>query len=73
MSQHFLQGRKSEVRAVNCGMTAECLSTIWINLHEGSADSDIFSADETGLSFRLTPERTLKSKGRNYVDGKLAK
>jgi hypothetical protein len=42
-----------EARAVNCETTAEWLST------EGHPDSDIYNADETGLFFRFTPERTL--------------
>jgi hypothetical protein len=42
-------------------------------MSEGYPNSDIFSADETGLFFRLTPERTLKFKGEKCVGGKLSK
>jgi hypothetical protein len=40
---------------------------------EGYADSDIFNADETGILFRLTPNRTLKFKGEKCVGGKFSK
>jgi hypothetical protein len=50
---------------VNCERTTE--------RREGCPDRDIFNASETGLFFRLTPERTPKFKGKNFVGGKLAK
>jgi hypothetical protein len=62
-----------EAGAVNCETTAEWLSTIWPKMREGYSDSNIFNADETGLFFRLTPERTLKFKGEKCVGGKLLK
>jgi hypothetical protein len=62
-----------EARAVNCETTAEWLSTVWPKMREGDPDSDIFNADETGLFFWLTPERTLKFKGEKCVGGKLSK
>lgn len=48
-----------EVNAVNCKMTAKCLSAVWPRLRERYPDSDVFYVNETGLSFRLTPGRTL--------------
>jgi hypothetical protein len=42
-------------------------------VHEGFAANDIFNADETGIFFRLTPDRTLKFKGGKCVGGKLSK
>jgi hypothetical protein len=61
-----------EAQTVNCETAAQWLSTVWPKLHEGHPDSDIFNADETGLFFRLTSERTLKFKGEKCVGGKLA-
>jgi hypothetical protein len=63
----------NEARAANCEVAAEWLSQVWPKLRKGYPDSDIFSADETGLFFRLTPERTLNFKGEKCVGGKLAK
>jgi hypothetical protein len=42
-------------------------------MSEEYPDSDIFNADEKGLFFRLTPERTLIFKGEKCVGGKLSK
>ena len=47
----------------------EWLTSMWSNMREGYAD---FNADETGIVFRLTPDRTLKLKVGN-VSGKLSK
>jgi hypothetical protein len=56
-----------EAIVVNCETTTEWLSTVWPRMREGYPDSDIFSADETGLFFRLTPERTRKLKGKKQL------
>jgi hypothetical protein len=53
--------------------TTEWLTAVWPNVLEGFADNDIFNADETGIFFRLTPDRTLKFKGERCVGGKLSK
>jgi hypothetical protein len=72
--RHISCGKVSgEARAVNCETTAEWLCTVWPKMREGHPDSGIFNADETGLFFRLTPERTLKFKGEICVGGKLSK
>jgi hypothetical protein len=42
-------------------------------VREGFAANYIFNADETGIFFRLTPDRTLKFKGEKCVSGKLSK
>jgi hypothetical protein len=63
----------SEIRAVDCEVTAKWLSTVWPKTLEGYPDSNIFNADEMGLFFRLTPERILKFKGEKCVGGKLSK
>jgi hypothetical protein len=62
-----------EARAVDCETTVERISTVWPKMREGYPDNDIFNADETGLFFGLTPERTLKFKGEKCVGGKLSK
>lgn len=49
------------------------LKTVFPKLTEGYTDSQIWNADETGLFFKLTPEKTLKFKGEKCVGGKLSK
>ncbi|KAJ8865962.1 hypothetical protein PR048_033486 [Dryococelus australis] len=49
------------------------LVALFLCIHEGYADEDLFNADETGILFRLTPDRTLKFKGEKCVGGKLSK
>jgi hypothetical protein len=62
-----------EARAVNCETTAEWLYKVWPKVCEGYSVSDIFNADETGIFFRLTPDRTLKFKAEKRAGGKLSK
>jgi hypothetical protein len=62
-----------ETRAVNCETTAEWLNKVWPKVREGYSDSDIFNADETGIFFRLTPDKTLKFKAEKCTGGKLSK
>jgi hypothetical protein len=62
-----------EPRAVNCGTTAEWLNNVWPKVHESCSDSDIFHTDETGIFFRLTPNKTLKFKAEIRANGKLSK
>jgi hypothetical protein len=59
-----------------CGVnsdTTEWLTAVWPNVREGFAANDISNADETGIFFRLTPDRMLKFKGETCVGGKLSK
>ncbi|CAG9566413.1 unnamed protein product [Danaus chrysippus] len=49
------------------------LRTVLPKLTEGYTDSQIWNADETGLFFKLTPDRTLKFKGEKCTGGKLSK
>ncbi|XP_026462657.1 tigger transposable element-derived protein 4-like, partial [Ctenocephalides felis] len=53
--------------------TTNWLTSVWPNLREQFSDGDIFNADETGLFYKLMPERTLKFKGENCSGGKLTK
>ena len=62
-----------EASSVNTETTQEWITTVWPNVREGYADCDIFNADETGIFYRLTPDKTLKFKGEKCVGGKLSK
>jgi hypothetical protein len=71
---HICFGKvSSEARAVNCETTAEWCNKVWPKVHEGYSDSDIFNTDETGIFFRLTPNKTLTFKAEKCAGGKLSK
>ncbi|XP_063227029.1 tigger transposable element-derived protein 4-like [Bacillus rossius redtenbacheri] len=48
------------------------LSTMWLATRKDYLDQDIFHVDETGLFFRLTPEKTMTCLGEHCFGGKLA-
>jgi hypothetical protein len=62
-----------EARGVNTETTTEWFTTVWPSIREGYVDKDVFNADETGIFFQLTPDRTLTFKGEKCVGGKLSK
>jgi hypothetical protein len=59
-------------RSANSG-TKTWLTAVWPSACRECAESDIFNADETGIFFRLTSDRTLKFKREQRVGGKLSK
>lgn len=62
-----------EAAGVPEGVTEEWLSHKWPALCEGYKPEEIFNADETGLFFNLTPDKTLKFKGEQCKGGKMSK
>lgn len=59
--------------SVNKSDVRDWLEKVWPNLRGQYTDEQIFNADETGLFYRLTPDKTLKFKGETCADGKLSK
>jgi len=51
----------------------EWKTKVWPNLRAKFSDDDIFNADETGLFYKLTPDKTLKFRGEKCSGGKLSK
>lgn len=49
------------------------LEKVWPTLRAQFKDDEIFNADETGLFYKLTPDKTLKFKGEKCKGGKLSK
>lgn len=49
------------------------LQNVWPTLCQNYDDKDIYNADETGLFFRLTPDKTLRFKGEPCHGDKLSK
>ncbi|GBP22504.1 Tigger transposable element-derived protein 6 [Eumeta japonica] len=54
-------------------MTHDWINKVWSKFKEKYAPSDIFNADEAGIFYKLTPDKTLKFKGEKHVGGKLSK
>lgn len=54
-------------------VVTDWLTTKWPKIREGFSDQDIFNGDETGLFFKLLPDKTFKFKEEKCVGGKLSK
>lgn len=51
----------------------EWLTKVWPSLRAQFSNDEIFNADEMGLFYKLTPDKTLKFKGEKCTGGKLSK
>lgn len=49
------------------------MTETWPVVRNPYKDEDIFNGDETGLFYKLTPEKTLQFKNEKCVGGKLSK
>lgn len=54
-------------------VSEEWLKHTWPALSENYQASDIFNADETGLFYNMTPDKTMKFKGEKCTGGKMSK
>ncbi|KAJ2948731.1 hypothetical protein O0L34_g7989 [Tuta absoluta] len=71
---HINYGKISgEARSVDTNVTHDWITRVWSKFIEKYAPSDIFNADEAGVFYKLTPDKTLKFKGEKCVGGKLSK
>lgn len=62
-----------EARDVDSNVTNDWLNKVWPKLKAKYSAIDIFNAHETELVFKVTPDKTLKSKGEKFVGSKLSK
>ncbi|XP_039291045.1 tigger transposable element-derived protein 4-like [Nilaparvata lugens] len=62
-----------EAAAVPTGIPEDWLNNVWPKLRDIYPDEKIYNADETGIFFKLTPEKTLRFKGEKCTGGKLSK
>lgn len=62
-----------ESGSVDMNVVSNWFTTIWPDLRKKYDSNDIFNADETGLFYRLTPDKTLKFIGESCVGGKMSK
>lgn len=62
-----------EARDVDRNITHGWLENVWPDLKARYSADDIFNADETGLFYKLTPNKTLKFKSEMCIGEKLSK
>lgn len=62
-----------ESASVNMNTVNEWLTDVWPNIQQGYQAENIFNADETGLFYKLTPDKTLRFTGESCSGGKLSK
>lgn len=62
-----------EAADVNKNTVSDWLNNVWPTIAKEYPEENIFNADETGLFYKLTPDRTLKFKGEKCVGGKQSK
>ncbi|XP_025191773.1 tigger transposable element-derived protein 4-like [Melanaphis sacchari] len=62
-----------ESNSVNTEITQNWIEKVWPKLREGYTDDQIYNADETGLFYKMLPNRTLKFKGEKCSGGKMSK
>ena len=62
-----------ESASVDMNVVSDWFNTVWPDFRNNYDSKDIFNADETGLFYKLTPDKTLKYKGENCSGGKMSK
>jgi hypothetical protein len=45
------------------------VKSVWVECQEGYSEEDIYSADETGVFYNMTPASTFKFKGEKCIGG----
>ncbi|XP_063896995.1 tigger transposable element-derived protein 4-like [Helicoverpa armigera] len=73
--RHNIVGGKiaGECLSVHQSDVTDWLEKVWPTLRAQFTDDEIFNADETGLFYKLTPDKTLKFRGEKCKGGKLSK
>ena len=73
--RHNIRGAKivGESAGVNMNVVSDWLNNVWPSMRDNYDYKDIFNADETGLFYKMTPDRTLKFVGEKCAGGKLSK
>lgn len=62
-----------EAASVPDGVPETWLQTVFQEIRKGYTDDEIFNADETGLFYRMTYDKTMKFKGERCTGGKMSK
>lgn len=62
-----------EALSVDKTVVSDWIKNAWPDLKQGYADNNIYNADEAGVFYNLTPDKTFKFKNEKCIGGKLAK
>ncbi|KAK7579885.1 hypothetical protein V9T40_000514 [Parthenolecanium corni] len=62
-----------ESAAVDSNVCSTWLSNVWPLIRAGYTDDQIYNADEAGIFYKLTPDKTLRLKNENCSGGKLSR
>ena len=62
-----------ESASVDMNVVSDWFNTVWPDFRNNYDSKDIFNADETGLFYKLTPDKTLKYEGEKCSGGKMSK
>lgn len=62
-----------EAASVPDGVVESWIQTVFKEIRKGYSDDEIFNADETGLFFKMTYDKTLRFKGESCAGGKMSK
>jgi hypothetical protein len=65
---------ESQCRAsVDSKTGSECVKSVWVECQQGYSEEDIYTADESGVFYNMTPDSTFTLKGETCVGGKMFK
>lgn len=66
---------KDSGEALSIGLTvvSDWTKNVWPRMKRGYSDSEIYNADETGVFYNVTPDKTVKLKTENCASGKHVK
>jgi hypothetical protein len=62
-----------EAPSVDSKTASEWVTSVWVGCQQGYSEEDIYSADETGVLYNMTPDSTFKFKGEKCVGRKMSK
>lgn len=62
-----------ESNSVDTAVCDDWLQNVWPKIRAGYADDDIFNADEAGIFYKLTPDKTFRFKDESCKGGKMSK
>lgn len=62
-----------EANSVDTSIVSSWVNDKWQLIKSGYNEEDIFNADETGLFYKLSPDKTFKFKGEKCIGGKQSK
>lgn len=62
-----------EAASVPAGVSESWLQSVFPEIRKGYTDEEIFNADETGLFYKMTYDKTMKFKGDKCIGGKMSK